>query len=47
MSATPGAVRWAGRPRGADNDLIYQGRLGLSAADVAQLAAIAHVDRLV
>ena len=37
MSATPGAVRVAGRDMGADNDDIYRNRLGLSDDAIAAL----------
>jgi crotonobetainyl-CoA:carnitine CoA-transferase CaiB-like acyl-CoA transferase len=37
LSATPGAVRWAGRPKGADNREIYGERLGLRTEDLARL----------
>jgi len=37
MSETPGRIRWAGRPIGADNDEIYGTRLGLSEAERARL----------
>ncbi|MFJ6292766.1 CaiB/BaiF CoA transferase family protein [Streptomyces griseoviridis] len=36
LSATPGAIRWAGRPHGADTDTVLAA-LGLSAAEVAAL----------
>jgi crotonobetainyl-CoA:carnitine CoA-transferase CaiB-like acyl-CoA transferase len=36
---TPGEVRHAGRALGADNQAIYGGRLGLSAEEIAALAA--------
>ncbi|KAB2972242.1 CoA transferase [Streptomyces sp. SS1-1] len=36
LSATPGAIRWAGRPHGADTDEVLTG-LGLSPADLAAL----------
>ena len=38
MSDTPGAVRWAGRPMGADNDEVF-GALGMDAAARADLAS--------
>ncbi|EGX59898.1 hypothetical protein SZN_10173 [Streptomyces zinciresistens K42] len=38
LSATPGAVRWAGRPHGADTDEIL-GELGMTAAELADLRA--------
>ncbi len=31
LSDTPGSIRWAGRPKGADNDEVYGRVLGLSA----------------
>ncbi|MGC4831808.1 CaiB/BaiF CoA transferase family protein [Micromonospora arida] len=37
MSATPGAITWTGRPRGADNQSVYGDRLGLSADELADL----------
>jgi crotonobetainyl-CoA:carnitine CoA-transferase CaiB-like acyl-CoA transferase len=37
LSATPGRVRWSGRPIGADNEAWYIDRLGLTAADLEQL----------
>jgi crotonobetainyl-CoA:carnitine CoA-transferase CaiB-like acyl-CoA transferase len=30
LSDTPGQIRWAGRPKGADNDEVYGRVLGLS-----------------
>ncbi|HVO57314.1 MAG TPA: CoA transferase [Dongiaceae bacterium] len=39
LSATPGALRWIGPPLGAHNTEVYQDWLGLSAAEVARLAA--------
>ncbi|MFD4573720.1 CaiB/BaiF CoA transferase family protein [Streptomyces sp. NPDC058417] len=36
LSATPGAIRWAGRPHGADTDAVLA-ELGLTAAEVAAL----------
>ncbi|MGW3526276.1 CaiB/BaiF CoA transferase family protein [Streptomyces olivaceus] len=36
LSATPGAIRWAGRPHGADTEEVLTG-LGLSPADVKEL----------
>ncbi|MGW1391673.1 CaiB/BaiF CoA transferase family protein [Streptomyces nigra] len=36
LSATPGTIRWAGRPHGADTDEVLSG-LGLSPADLAAL----------
>lgn len=38
LSATPGAIRWAGRPHGADTEEILTG-LGLSAPEIAALRA--------
>ncbi|MEU1007922.1 CoA transferase [Streptomyces sp. NPDC005890] len=38
LSATPGAIRWAGRPHGADTDAVLT-ELGLAAADIAALRA--------
>ncbi|MEU7423900.1 CoA transferase [Streptomyces sp. NPDC040750] len=38
LSATPGAIRWAGRPHGADTDAVLA-ELGLDAADIATLRA--------
>ncbi|MFD5031235.1 CaiB/BaiF CoA transferase family protein [Streptomyces sp. NPDC058405] len=36
LSETPGAIRWAGRPHGADTDAILE-ELGLSAPEIAAL----------
>jgi crotonobetainyl-CoA:carnitine CoA-transferase CaiB-like acyl-CoA transferase len=38
LSATPGAIRWAGRPHGADTDEVLT-ELGLSPDDVTALRA--------
>ncbi|MFS4094172.1 CaiB/BaiF CoA transferase family protein [Streptomyces sp. AF1A] len=38
LSATPGAIRWAGRPHGADTDAVLT-ELGLTPADIAALRA--------
>ncbi|WKE73928.1 CoA transferase [Streptomyces sp. WP-1] len=38
LSATPGAIRWAGRPHGADTDAVLT-ELGLAPADIAALRA--------
>ncbi|MFI9805280.1 CaiB/BaiF CoA transferase family protein [Streptomyces sp. NPDC052301] len=38
LSETPGAIRWAGRPHGADTDAVLT-ELGLTAADIAALRA--------
>ncbi|MFJ8181986.1 CaiB/BaiF CoA transferase family protein [Streptomyces sp. NPDC096105] len=38
LSATPGAVRWAGRPHGADTEEVLT-ELGLTPADLAELRA--------
>jgi crotonobetainyl-CoA:carnitine CoA-transferase CaiB-like acyl-CoA transferase len=38
LSATPGAIRWAGRPHGADTDAVLS-ELGLTPADIAALRA--------
>jgi crotonobetainyl-CoA:carnitine CoA-transferase CaiB-like acyl-CoA transferase len=38
LSATPGGIRWAGRPHGADTDAVL-GELGLTAAEIAALRA--------
>ncbi|GGW67956.1 CoA transferase [Streptomyces lucensis JCM 4490] len=38
LSATPGAIRWAGRPHGADTDAVLT-ELGLCPADIAALRA--------
>jgi crotonobetainyl-CoA:carnitine CoA-transferase CaiB-like acyl-CoA transferase len=39
LSATPGALRWTGPDLGAHNDEIYRGLLGMSDAELAELAA--------
>ncbi|GHD97790.1 CaiB/BaiF CoA transferase family protein [Streptomyces alanosinicus] len=38
LSSTPGAIRWAGRPHGADTDAVLT-ELGLAPADIAALRA--------
>ena len=38
LSATPGAVRWAGRAIGADTAQVLAGELGLSHAEIERLA---------
>ncbi|MFG2355811.1 CaiB/BaiF CoA transferase family protein [Streptomyces sp. NPDC048521] len=38
LSSTPGAIRWAGRPHGADTDAVLT-ELGLDPADIAALRA--------
>lgn len=38
LSATPGSIRWAGKPHGADTEEVLTG-LGLSAAEIAALRA--------
>ncbi|GAA2263299.1 CoA transferase [Streptomyces ruber] len=38
LSATPGAIRWAGRPHGADTDAVLA-ELGLTEAEIADLRA--------
>jgi formyl-CoA transferase len=37
--ADGGAIRWAGEPLGASNDIVYRGLLGLSSAELAELGA--------
>ena len=39
LSATPGRIKWTGRPIGADNDDVLVNELGLTPDDVAALAA--------
>ncbi|MFB7242903.1 acyl-CoA transferase [Streptomyces populi] len=38
LSATPGAIRWAGRPHGADTDAVL-GELGLTVPEIEELRA--------
>ncbi|WP_328453520.1 CoA transferase [Streptomyces sp. NBC_00386] len=38
LSATPGAIHWAGRPHGADTDAVL-GELGLTATEIRELRA--------
>ncbi|WP_043263903.1 CoA transferase [Streptomyces sp. CT34] len=38
LSETPGAIRWAGRPHGADTDEVLTG-LGMTAPEIAELRA--------
>ncbi|GGU83823.1 CoA transferase [Streptomyces albospinus] len=38
LSGTPGAIRWAGRPHGADTDEVLTG-LGMTAPEIAELRA--------
>ncbi|MGW1020419.1 CaiB/BaiF CoA transferase family protein [Streptomyces niveus] len=37
LSESPGAIRWAGRPHGADTDAVLTEMLGLSAPEIAAL----------
>ncbi|MET9552690.1 CoA transferase [Streptomyces sp. NPDC006645] len=37
LSETPGSIRWAGRPHGADTDAVLTETLGLSAPEIAAL----------
>ncbi|MBN8898274.1 MAG: CoA transferase, partial [Rhodospirillales bacterium] len=37
LTDTPGAVKWLGPALGADNDSVYRGLLGLTAADLERL----------
>jgi crotonobetainyl-CoA:carnitine CoA-transferase CaiB-like acyl-CoA transferase len=37
LSATPGSIRWTGRPHGQDTDRVYGTRLGLTAAELDAL----------
>jgi crotonobetainyl-CoA:carnitine CoA-transferase CaiB-like acyl-CoA transferase len=37
LSDTPGAIKWAGKPRGADNESVYSELLGLRAEQVRAL----------
>ncbi|MGW8576123.1 CaiB/BaiF CoA transferase family protein [Streptomyces niveus] len=37
LSETPGAIRWAGRPHGADTDAVLTEMLGLSAPEISAL----------
>lgn len=39
FSAAEGGIRFAGRPKGADNAAVYQGELGLSDADLFRLSS--------
>ncbi len=39
MSATPGSIRWAGRPLGHDNEEVFGGELGLTTAELDELRA--------
>lgn len=39
LSETPGSIKWAGRPVGADNEAVYGEWLGLSRERVAELKA--------
>jgi crotonobetainyl-CoA:carnitine CoA-transferase CaiB-like acyl-CoA transferase len=38
LSATPGAIHWAGRPHGADTDAVL-GELGLTTTEIQELRA--------
>lgn len=37
LSCTPGAIRWAGRPIGADNEAVYCGDLGIEPSELDEL----------
>jgi crotonobetainyl-CoA:carnitine CoA-transferase CaiB-like acyl-CoA transferase len=37
LTETPGAIDWAGRPLGSDNESVFQGLLGLSEAEMTAL----------
>jgi formyl-CoA transferase len=39
MSDTPGAIRFTGRPLGADNDAVFKGELGMSDDEISALKA--------
>jgi len=39
LSGTPGRIRWAGRPKGQDNEEVYRELLGLDASQLKKLAA--------
>lgn len=39
LSATPGAIRWTGRAHGSDTRALFGARLGLSPAELDELAA--------
>lgn len=38
LSETPGAIRWPGRPIGADNDALYRDELGIPDEEIGRLA---------
>jgi crotonobetainyl-CoA:carnitine CoA-transferase CaiB-like acyl-CoA transferase len=42
LSATPGAIKWAGRSIGADNETVY-GELGIDAEELAELSDLGAV----
>ncbi len=37
MSDTPGSIRWTGKAKGADNDAVFKGELGMSDAEIEVL----------
>jgi crotonobetainyl-CoA:carnitine CoA-transferase CaiB-like acyl-CoA transferase len=43
MSKTPGRVKWACRPIGADNESIYRKHLGLNGQQLKELKEIGVV----
>lgn len=40
LSATPGRIKWAIKPIGADNDFIFRSLLGLSRSEMSELEAL-------
>lgn len=43
LSATPGCIRWTGRPLGADNETVYRDLLGISSERLRELVELGAV----
>ncbi|SEC61423.1 Crotonobetainyl-CoA:carnitine CoA-transferase CaiB [Rhizobiales bacterium GAS188] len=43
MSDTAGAIRWTGRPLGADNDEVFKGELGMNDTEIAAMKSVGAI----